>query len=156
MEVSKRELVEQTVIDPILASFAHMQLRLLNPSFLAAIAAGSLHCAEQLPSHRAHSGPSIEFTHIPPRRKVDEKESTRSLDGSETLDQSQQLLFYAHSGQWWVQPWPDHPFIPIKADSTWSTETHLGFEYAALLVEPDYHPLPTTDVLRPKAVPLLS
>jgi hypothetical protein len=45
-----------------------------------------------------------------------------------------------------VQPWPDHPFIPIKADSTWSTETHLGFEYAALLVDPDYHPLPMMDV----------
>ena len=44
-----------------------------------------------------------------------------------------------------MQPWPDHPFIPIKADSTWSTETHLGFEYAALLVEPDYQPLPTID-----------
>jgi len=58
----------------------------------------------------------------------------------------QQIVIYAQSGPWWVQPWPDHPFIPIKADSTWSTETHLGFEYAALLVEPDYHPLPMTDV----------
>jgi hypothetical protein len=46
-----------------------------------------------------------------------------------------------------VQPWPDHPLIPIKADSTWSTETHLGFEYAALLVDSDYHALPQVDVL---------
>ena len=30
LEVSKREPVEQTVIDPILALFAHMQLRLLT------------------------------------------------------------------------------------------------------------------------------
>ena len=34
MEVSKRELVEQTVIDPILALFAQMQLLLLTPGFL--------------------------------------------------------------------------------------------------------------------------
>jgi hypothetical protein len=36
--------------------------------------------------------------------------------------------------------------IPIQADSTFSTETHLGFEYAALLVDPEYRPLPTLDV----------
>ena len=45
-----------------------------------------------------------------------------------------------------MQPWPDRPFIPIQADSTWSSETHLGFEYAALLVDPGYHPPPTLDV----------
>jgi hypothetical protein len=59
---------------------------------------------------------------------------------------NQQIVVYAHAGLWWVQPWPDHPFVPIKAGSTWSTETHLGFEFAALLVEPDYQQLPTTDV----------
>jgi hypothetical protein len=36
--------------------------------------------------------------------------------------------------------------IPIQADSTFSTETHLGFEYAVLLVDPEYHPLPTLDL----------
>lgn len=44
------------------------------------------------------------------------------------------------------QPWPDKPFIPSQADSTWSTETHLGFEYAAMVVEPTYHPPPTMDI----------
>src|SRR5262249_8250985 len=58
----------------------------------------------------------------------------------------QKIVIYAHSGQWWVQPWPERPFIPIKEDSTWSTETHLGFEYAVLLVGPDYRPLPMIDV----------
>jgi hypothetical protein len=45
-----------------------------------------------------------------------------------------------------MQPWPDRAFISIRADSTWSTETHLRFEYAVLLVDPEYHPLPTLDV----------
>ena len=43
------------------------------------------------------------------------------------------------------QPWPES-LIPVQADSTWSTETHLGFEYAALLVEPGYRPAATMDV----------
>jgi hypothetical protein len=34
LDVSKRERFEQTVCDPILALFAHMQLRLLTPGFL--------------------------------------------------------------------------------------------------------------------------
>ena len=58
----------------------------------------------------------------------------------------QQIVVYARSGPWWVQPWPDKPFIPIQADATWGTSTHLGFEYAAMLVDPGYHPPPTMDV----------
>jgi hypothetical protein len=97
-------------------------------------------------SHENNSGSSIEFTHIPPAAQGG-RERLDTISGRVRNDRpNQQIVIYAHSGQWWVQPWPDHPFIPIKADSTWSTETHLGFEYAALLVNPDYHPLPTMDV----------
>jgi hypothetical protein len=95
---------------------------------------------------RPQETPSITFTKIPPAAQGG-RERVDTISGRVTNARpKQQIVIYAHSGQWWVQPWPDHPFIPIQADSTWSTETHLGFEYAALLVEPDYHPLPTTDV----------
>src|SRR4051795_1316607 len=94
----------------------------------------------------ADTRPSIEFTHIPPAAQGG-RERVDTISGRvRNARPKQQIVIYAHSGPWWVQPWPDHPFIPIKADSTWSTETHLGFEYAALLVEPDYHPLPELDV----------
>jgi len=97
-------------------------------------------------SHKADSGPSIEFTHIPPAAQGG-RERVDTISGRvRNAGPKQQIVIYAHSGPWWVQPWPDHPFIPIQADSTWSTETHLGFEYAALLVEPDYYPLPEMDV----------
>ncbi len=90
--------------------------------------------------------PSIEFTHIPPAAQGG-KERLETISGLvRNARPKQQIVIYAHSGQWWVQPEPDRPFIPIKADSTWSTETHLGFEYAALLVEPEYNPLPKMDV----------
>jgi hypothetical protein len=97
-------------------------------------------------SHKASSGPSIEFTHIPPAAQGG-RERVDTISGRvRNARPQQQIVIYAHSGQWWVQPQPDRPFIPIKADSTWSTETHLGFEYAALLVEPDYRPLPILDL----------
>jgi hypothetical protein len=55
------------------------------------------------------------------------------------------MVIYAHTGTRRVQPWPARAFTSIRANSTWSTETHLGFEYAVLLVDPEYHPLPTLD-----------
>jgi hypothetical protein len=97
--------------------------------------------------YKANSAPSIEFTHIPPAAQGG-RERVDTISGRvRNARPNQKIVIYAHSGQWWVQPEPDHPFIPIQADSSWSTETHLGFEYAALLVDPDYHPLPQMDVL---------
>jgi hypothetical protein len=97
-------------------------------------------------SQKNSANPSIEFTHIPPAAQGG-KERLDTISGLvRNARPKQQIVIYAHSGQWWVQPEPDRPFIPIKADSTWSTETHLGFEYAALLVDPEYNPLPKMDV----------
>ncbi|HVR24890.1 MAG TPA: ATP-binding protein [Candidatus Polarisedimenticolia bacterium] len=94
-------------------------------------------------SEKPQETPSITFTNIPPAAQGG-RERVDTISGRvRNAQPKQQIVICAHSGQGWVQPWPDHPFIPVEADSTWSTETHLGFEYAALLVEPDYHPLPT-------------
>ena len=89
---------------------------------------------------------AIEFTKIPPgaqggRERVDTVAGR--VIGARA---GQQIVVYARSGPWWVQPWPDNALIPIQSDSTWTTPTHLGFEYAALLVDPGYHPPPTMDV----------
>ena len=97
-------------------------------------------------SRKANTGPSIEFTRIPPAAQGGRERIDTIAGRVKNARPGQQIVIYAHSGPWWVQPWPDRPFIPIKSDSTWSTETHLGFEYAALLVNPDYHPIPTMDV----------
>jgi hypothetical protein len=93
------------------------------------------------------SEPSIEFTKIPPAAQGG-RERTDTISGRAIgFRREQQVVVYARSGPWWVQPWPDHPQLEIKSDSTWSTPTHMGFEYAALLVEPGYQPPPTMDVL---------
>jgi hypothetical protein len=100
------------------------------------------------------SSPSIEFNHIPPAGQGG-RERVDTISGRvRNARPNQQIVIYAHAGSWWVQPWPEHPLIPIKGDSTWSTETHLGFEYAALLVEANYSPPPVMDIVPNQGGPI--
>jgi hypothetical protein len=62
----------------------------------------------------------------------------------------QQVILYAHSGIWWVQPFANQAFTRIQPDSTWKNSTHLGTEYAALLVDPSYHPAAKIAALPPE------
>ena len=89
---------------------------------------------------------AIEFTKIPPAAQGGRERVDTVAGRAVGARAGQQIVVYARSGPWWVQPWPDNALIPIQSDSTWSTSTHLGFEYAALLVDPGYHPPPTMDV----------
>ncbi len=100
-------------------------------------------------SQKAGSGPVIEFSKIPPAAQGG-RERTDVISGRVTgAAPGQRIVVYARAGPWWVQPWPDKPFLTIQSDHTWTTPTHLGFEYAALLVDPGYEPPPTMDVLPP-------
>jgi hypothetical protein len=103
---------------------------------------------------REGSKPSIEFDHIPPAGQGG-RERVDTVSGRvRNARPNQQIVVYAHAGSWWVQPWPEHPLIPIKADSTWSTETHLGFEYAVLLVDGNYSPPPVMDITPSQGGPI--
>src|SRR5262252_2662146 len=97
-------------------------------------------------AQKSSTGPSIEFTKVPPAAQGGRERVDTIAGRVKNARPGQQIVIYAHSGQWWVQPWAERAFIPIKADSSWSIETHLGFEYAALLVDPDYRPQNTLDV----------
>ncbi|MEI9977791.1 MAG: hypothetical protein WDN23_02115 [Edaphobacter sp.] len=105
--------------------------------FLALVSVLVVGChSENSPSHK----PSLQVTRAP----------LANPGGPEQLDYiegraigagpGQQVVVYAHSGVWWIQPFTNRPFTKIQADSTWKNSTHLGTEYAALLVEPGYHP----------------
>jgi hypothetical protein len=59
----------------------------------------------------------------------------------------QRIVLYAKSGPWWVQPLADQPFTTIGSDARFESTTHLGTEYAALLVEPGYKPPFRSDAL---------
>lgn len=51
-----------------------------------------------------------------------------------------EIVLYARSDAWYVQPFKKNPFTTIAEDGSWSNITHLGLEYAALLVRPGYQP----------------
>jgi hypothetical protein len=95
----------------------------------------------------ADVGPAIEFSRIPP---ADEggPEKMDTISGRVIgASPGQQLVLYARSGQWWVQPLAVEPFTKIQPDTSWSATIHMGTEYAALLVGPGYHPSATLKVL---------
>ncbi|MEN3333757.1 MAG: hypothetical protein V7641_3122 [Blastocatellia bacterium] len=98
-------------------------------------------------ARQASAGPSIEFRRVPlsaegGRDKFDLIEGR--VQGARP---GQRIVLFAHSGAWFVQPFADQPFTEIQPDSRWRSLTHLGTEYAALLVEPEYRPPAQTDVL---------
>jgi hypothetical protein len=93
------------------------------------------------------AAPSIEFVTIPeageggPARLV-------PIDGRVSgARPGQRIVLYARSGGWWVQPLATEPFTTIQPDGRWKNTTHVGTEYAALLVDAAYQPPPRADVL---------
>jgi hypothetical protein len=120
-----------------------------RPSTLPLAAAVALQACAATACGARHQreSPSIEFTGVPaaavggPRRLAPISGRVKGARAN------QQVVLFAHAGAWWVQPFRSRPFTHIQADSTWKSEIHLGAEYAALLVEPDYHPPVTVDAL---------
>ena len=98
-------------------------------------------------SRQAGAGPFIEFDRVP----LADKGGYPALDTIKGrvigARPGQQIVLYARSGAWYVQPFADQQFTKIQTDSTWSNSTHLGTEYAALLVDSEYRPPAKTDVL---------
>jgi len=100
--------------------------------------------------------PAIEFTRVPPSDN----------GGPDTMDviegrvkgakPGQQIVVFAHSEVWWAEPRLGALIIPIQADSTWKTPTHLGTDYAAALVEPGYQPPFTSDALPMEGGPVVA
>ena len=91
-------------------------------------------------SSRDLKQPSIVFVHIPPSQS----------GGPELLDDlsgkvlngplGARIVAYARNDVWWVQPFRSRPFTEIGTDGNWKTATHLGTDYAVLLVSPGYEP----------------
>src|SRR5882762_10345276 len=98
-------------------------------------------------ARNANVGPSIEFTKVP----LAGEGGPDKLDAIEgrvvRARPGQQIVLFARWGPWWVQPLADQPFTKIQPDSKWSSSTHFGTEYAAVLVDPGYRPRPTMEVL---------
>jgi hypothetical protein len=139
MQVNHSEIAAASCVETASATSPVLQI-LSAIVFLAALP--WVACRSEKPQET----PSITFTRIPPAAQGG-RERVDTISGRVSgARPGQRIVVYAKSGPWWVQPWPEQPFIPIESDSKWSTQTHLGYEYAALLVNADYHPAPTIDV----------
>lgn len=99
-------------------------------------------------SRQANPEASIEFTRIPQADEGGRDKHDIILGRVKGAHSGQQIVLYSRSGVWWVQPLVDHPFTKLEG-SQFSGATHLGTDYAALLVEPGYHPPNTTNELPP-------
>jgi hypothetical protein len=98
-------------------------------------------------SSGASVGPSIEFSRVP---QADEggRDKHDIIEGRVTGARTgQQIVLYARSGKWWLQPLVNQPFTKIQPNAKWINATHLGTEYAALLVEPGFRPPAAIDAL---------
>ena len=123
-----------------------LQVRALLPRFLVLLlcaACAAAGCSNVAPAR----APAIEFVTIPeageggPQRLV-------KIDGRVTNARpGQRIVLYARSGGWWVQPLANEPFTAIQSDGRWRNDTHVGTEYAAVLVDAEYRPPARADVL---------
>jgi signal transduction histidine kinase len=103
-------------------------------------------CGVKQPTNK----PSIEVTRIPDA-EVGGGPALQTITGRVTgAGADDRVVLFTRSGEWYVQPFIDRPYTKIQDDSTWSNSTHLGTEYAALLVTPGYVPPAVTSEL-PKA-----
>jgi hypothetical protein len=102
------------------------------------------------------AGPSLEFVTVP-EANVGGSDRRETISGRVVgARDGQQIVLFAKSGVWWVQPFTVQPFTKIEADSTWKSTIHLGTEYAALLVDPSYRPPATIDILPKPGGPVIA
>jgi hypothetical protein len=95
-----------------------------------------------------HSDPEITFSKVPPA-SLEGPEALDTIEGHATdVRPGQSVVLYVKGVDlWWVQPFADRPLTKIQADSSWKGQTHLGREYAALLVDSGYTPSDTIKAL---------
>ena len=93
-------------------------------------------CRTPLAIHK----PSISILHVPAADPGGPVQLDFIEGRTENAVPGQKVVLYAHSGVWWVQPTKLQAITKIQADGSWKNSTHLGTEYGALLVTPDYQP----------------
>lgn len=92
--------------------------------------------------------PSIAITLVPPAGAGSDTWGTIAGEVQGVNVEECFVVPFAYGGDtWYVQPWVASPYTSIDKDGAWRTGTHLGIEYAALLVKSSYMPPATTDTL---------
>jgi hypothetical protein len=86
-----------------------MQLRLLVPVFLQrSLLLVFCIALNTCQSHKINSGPSIEFTHIPPAAQGGRGRVDTFSERVSNARPNHQIVIHAYSEPWWVEPWPTY------------------------------------------------
>lgn len=118
---------------PTTRSFRSRKLRSVALAGLVSVLFGGCH------SSTLSSKPTLQITRVPAANPGGPVQMD-FIEGRVTnAKPGQQVVLYAYSGVWWIQPFASHQYTNIQPDSTWRNSTHLGTQYAAVLVDPGYH-----------------
>lgn len=89
---------------------------------------------------QAKNKPTIKITDVPeydakggPDRVATIKGTAKGIGDCKDC----RVVLFARTNKWWVQPLATTPYTPI-VEGKWQGETHLGTDYAALLVTAAY------------------
>lgn len=93
--------------------------------------------------------PSIQITVVPPKGGGPDRMATIAGKAGGFNPNECKVVIFTRTNTWYVQPYANAPYTSIDSRGEWQTQTHLGDEYAALLVKPSYRPPATTDSLPP-------
>jgi hypothetical protein len=93
---------------------------------------------------------TVEFTQVPEAGPGGEVKTVKIAGRATGSKPGQRVVLFAYDGTWYVQPFGSKPFTEIQPDRSWSSITHVGLKYAALLVERDYAPPRVADALQAK------
>lgn len=96
-----------------------------------------------------NKAPSIEIRQVPPASQGGTGRLATIRGRVLRARAGQRIVLFARSGGWWVQPFANQPFTSIQSDGSWSNSTHLGTEYAVVLVDAEYQP-PALSAAAPK------
>ena len=89
--------------------------------------------------------PTIRVTEVPPAGGGPHRMAAISGTVKNADPSKHRLVIFARTDRWYVQPFTSAPFTNIRADGSWTSNIHLGEEYAVLLVAGGYEPPATTE-----------
>jgi len=105
--------------------------------------------ARLLTDDQPHDDAFIEITNVPPYEPKGGPDTRADIAGTATgkIGPGYSVVLYARASEmWYIQP-VGYAAHAIRPDNTWTSWTHTGSSYAALLVRPGFEPVPRLEVL---------
>lgn len=99
------------------------------------------------PAVNSSTKPGIQIKEVPSKGAGPDEVQTIAGTVSGVNASESKVVVFARTNKWYVQPYIDSSDTSINEDGTWKTDTHLGSQYAALLVKNSYKPPTTTGTL---------